>query len=285
MSFIKRKKTIAIVIGLIVMSIAFLGNIVNLAINIQWFKEVGYLSVYFTKLASILKLMIPVFIVCYISIWTYYKTFRSSVLRWKKSVEDKKSKEKIERKISIIINIIISFTISFSFASKYWYAILQFANATSFNTVDPLFKKDISFFIFKLPLIESLYKMVITIIVGLMIITIITYIILRVKYYIMYPSKRNKLSVLKKVKSIKNVGDRLTQFARKQLATLSSLILLLVSLGYLIKSWDLVYSQKGIVFGASYTDVHVTLRFYNIIAVVSLIAAIVTFIRDRKSVV
>ena len=75
MIFIKKNKTIAIIIGVIVIIIAFLGNIVNLAINIQWFKEVGYLSVYFTKLTSILKLMVPVFIVSYIAIWTYYKYF------------------------------------------------------------------------------------------------------------------------------------------------------------------------------------------------------------------
>ena len=49
-------------------------------------------------------------------------------------------------------------------------------------------------------------------------------------------------------------------------------------MGYLIKSWNLVYSPRGIVFGASYTDVHVTLRFYQVIAVASLIAAIITFI-------
>lgn len=272
------KKAIAIIIVLIVLIMLFLGNIVNLAINIQWFKEVGYLSVYFTKITAILKLMIPVFIVCYLAIWTYYKTFKSSILRREKVVEANKNKEKIERRISILINVIISSIISFSFASKYWYTILQFANATSFNTVDPLFKKDISFFIFKLPLIESLYRTFITLFVGLVIVTIITYIILTVKDYISHPNKRNKFSVLKKFRNARNVSSRLTKFAGRQLAVVSSLILLLVSLGYLIKSWDLVYSPRGIVFGASYTDVHVTLRFYQAIVVVSLIAAIITFI-------
>ncbi|WP_443662529.1 UPF0182 family protein [Clostridium sp.] len=278
----KGKKTIATIIVIILFIIIFLGNIVNLAINIEWFKEVGYLSVYFTKITSILKLMVPVFIVCYISIWTYCKTFKGIFLRGKKIDDVNKNKEKIKHGISILINTIISFIISSSFASKYWYTILQFTSTTKFNTLDPLFKKDISFFIFKLPLIESLYKMVIMIIAGLMIITIITYSILRVKNHIMYPKKRNNLSLLKKVKKVKNTRDKLTLFATRQLATLFAIVLLLLSLGYLIKSWDLVYSQKGIVFGASYTDVHVTLRFYEIIAVVSLISAIITFISILK---
>jgi uncharacterized membrane protein (UPF0182 family) len=268
----KVNKTMAFIVGLLVIVIAFLGNIVNLAINIQWFKEVGYLSVYFTKLTATLKLMVPVFIVSYIAIWTYYKTLKSSIVRWKKVVEVNKNKEKLEYRISILINTIISSIISFGFASKYWYTILQFQNTTSFNAVDPLFKKDISFFIFKLPLIESLYQTLITILVFLVIITVITYLILNTKDHILHTSKENKLSKLTNFKS------GITKFAGRQLAVVSSLILFLVSLGYLIKAWNLVYSPRGIVFGASYTDVHVTLRFYQVIAIAALIAALVTFV-------
>ena len=275
MSITKRKKTITITILIIIVMIAFLGNIVNLAINIQWFKEVGYLSVYFTKLKAILKLMVPVFIVSYISLWTYYKTFKSRILRLKKVVEVNKDREKLVRKVSILINIIISFIISFRFASKYRYMILQFTNATNFNILDPLFKKDISFFIFKLPLIESIYKTFITILIGLVIVSIIIYIILTIRDYILHLNKGNNFSIFK---NIRNFSSGITRFARRQLAIIASLILLLVSLGYLIKSWDLVYSPRGLVFGASYTDVYVTLKFYQIIALASLVAAIITFI-------
>ncbi|MBW9150470.1 UPF0182 family protein [Clostridium sp. CM028] len=264
------------IIAIIVILLAFLGNIINFAINIQWFKEVGYLSVYFTKLTSILKLMIPVFMVSYIAIWMYYKTFKSSILRWKKVVEVNKNKERLKRKIIIFINVIISFIVSITFASNYWYTILQFANATSFNTVDPLFKKDISFFIFKLPLIESLYRMFITLLVVLVIITIVIYITLTAKDHILHSNKENIFSKLKNFKS------GITKFAGRQLSIVSSLIFMLVALGYLVKAWNLVYSPRGIVFGAGYTDIHVTLRFYQTIAVVSLIAAIITFISILK---
>lgn len=270
----KKNKTTFFIIGVlaIVLIMAFLGNIVNLAINIQWFKEVDYLSVYFTKLTATLKLMVPVFIVTYVGIWTYYKTLKSSILRLKKVTEINKTKEKLESRISVLINIIISFIISFSFASNYWYTILQFSSATSFNAIDPLFKKDISFFIFKLPLIESLYQTLVALLAVLVVITVVTYIVLTAKDRIVYASKENRFSKFKGFKS------GITKFAGKQLAIVSSLILFLLSLGYLIKSWNLVYSPRGMVFGASYTDVHVSLRFYQVIAVASFIAAIITFI-------
>ena len=91
----------------------------------------------------------------------------------------------------------------------------------------------------------------------------------------MHLNKGNNFSIFK---NIRNFSSGITRFARRQLAIIASLILLLVSLGYLIKSWDLVYSPRGLVFGASYTDVYVTLKFYQIIALASLVAAIITFI-------
>ncbi|MGH4117199.1 UPF0182 family protein [Clostridium sp.] len=257
----KKSKIIAIIIVIVIIIIALLGSIVNLAINIQWFKEVGYLSVYFTKLTSILKLMVPVFIVSYIGIWTYYRTLKSSIVRLKKGT---------------LINIIISFVISFSFASKYWYTILQFINSTNFNVLDPLFKKDISFFIFKLPLIRSFYETFIIILTFIVIITVVTYFILTAKDRVLHPNKEKRFN------EFKNFKSGLTKFAGKQLAVVSSLILFILSLGHFLKAWELVYSPKGMVFGASYTDIHVTLRFYQIIAVSFFIAAIITFISILK---
>ncbi|MGH4049744.1 MAG: UPF0182 family protein [Clostridium sp.] len=271
----KNKKKIAVFLVLIIIIIAFLGNIVNLAINIQWFNEVGYISVYFTKLLTILKLMLPIFILSYTVIWVYYKSFKGSFLRLRKYCEVSKKKGKSESIISVLINITISFTISFTFATNYWYKILQFVSSTNFKVNDPLFKKDISFFIFKLPLIESLNKALLTILIVLISITIIIYIVLTAKDHIVH---HNKESDIFKFKNFKKFSSGVTKFAGRQFAIIASLVMLLIALGYLIKSWNLVYSPRGLVFGASYTDVHVTLRFYRVIAGACLMAAIITFI-------
>ena len=42
--------------------------------------------------------MVPVFIISYIAIWTYYKSLKVVFLRWKKVVEVNKNKEKLEHK-------------------------------------------------------------------------------------------------------------------------------------------------------------------------------------------
>ena len=209
----------------------------------------------------------------YIAIWGYYKYFICELVKWKKVIEKNKSRENLHHKIKIILNIVISLIISISFATRYWYRILQFQNATSFNTLDPLFKVDISFFIFKLPLIESLYKAVVTILALIIIISIIIFIILRAKDHLLSINKFSKF---------KNINRGIYKLAGKQLAIVISLILFLVAFGYLIKAWELVYSPKGIVVGASYTDIHVTLRFYLVIVGVSLISAIIAFLSILK---
>ncbi len=49
---------------------------------------------------------------------------------------------------------------------------------------DPIFFKDVSFYIFKLPLFESLYKVIISLLLFLVITTFIAYFILEAKYKI-----------------------------------------------------------------------------------------------------
>lgn len=273
----KKKAAITTTIITLLFIIIFFDKIINFVINVQWFKEVGYVSVYFTKLIAILKLMGPMFLGSFIIIWIYYISIRKSIVKYNNVINVKPSNKGIERKLAIIIDVIISFAVSYLFAAKYWYTILQFNNAVKFNTSDPIFNKDISFYVFKLPLIQSLYGTLMIFFMLLIVITVVIYFMLNARDKISATDFRKpfgKVSVMK---------SGITRFAGKQLAIVSSLILILLSLGYLIKSWNLVYSPRGVVFGASYTDVKVSLVFYRIITVVSIIAAVVIFISVIKS--
>lgn len=268
----RKKLFLTTAIFIILICISFFTRIINLIVNIEWYKEVGYISVYFTKLVAITKLMIPIFMISFIGIWLYYKSLRLSIIKYKKVVEVNSHKNKIEKRIVLISNVIISLLISYIFSASYWYRILQFNNSVSFNTKDPIFNIDVSFYIFKLPLIQSVYGAMISLLALLIFITFITYSILSAKDRI-YSVKGFKKSFSR----IRIVNSGLTRFAGKQLAVISALVMICISIGYILKALELVYSPRGVAFGASYTDVHVSLLFYKIIIVVSLIAAIVIF--------
>ena len=151
---------------------------------------------------------------------------------------------------------------------EFYSSVIQLA----FNIKDPIFNIDVSFYVFKLPLIQSIYGVLVSLLAFLVFITFITYSILSAKDKI-YSGRGLKKSFSK----INLVNSGLTRFAGKQLAVISALIMICISIGYLLKALELVYSPRGVAFGASYTDVHVSLLFYKIIIVVSLIAAIVIF--------
>lgn len=257
---------------IIILAIVFFDSIVNFVVNVKWYTEVGYLPIYFTKLLAILKLMVPIFLLIFIGIWLYYRSLRGSFLKIANVVDINPNKKASERKLFVIANLVVSFFISFAIASSYWYRILQFSNATSFNLTDPIFNKDISFYVFKLPLIESLYGAIMSLLVFLIVITLVVYFLMNAKDRFFTGDIRGAFDHVRGIKS------GLTRFAGKQLAIVSALILLMLSLGYLIKGWNIVYSPRGVVFGAGYTDTHITLIFYRIISIVAAIAAVVIFI-------
>lgn len=272
----KKRPILAIVMGIIVFGFIFIRSIIDFVINIKWFKEVGYLSVYFTQIIATLKLMVPFFIICFIGIWLYYKGLRKSIVKYKKVIEVDQKRDKLERKTFFAVNTVVSFLISFTFSSKYWYRILQFTNSKDFNVKDPLFDFDISFFIFKLPLIQSLHGALISLLIFLILGTFLVYILLNTKDN-MFNLRQGSM------KDIKSFKSDITQFAGKQFAVVAALFLLLISLGFLINAWNLVYSSRGVVFGASYTDTKISLKFFYGIAIASFIGSLVVFVSIIRS--
>ena len=104
----KKKFVVSFIVIILFVCLFSLGNIAQLIINIEWFNTVGYLSVYFTKILTVLKLMVPVFILSYIGILFYYKGIKKSIAHMKKVVEVNTKKDIIQNKIFIASNIIIS---------------------------------------------------------------------------------------------------------------------------------------------------------------------------------
>lgn len=265
-----KKVATSIILGILVI-IAILASSINIIIDYQWFKELGYLSVYFTKIMAVLKLTVPVFLVVFIGITIYYRSLIPNIRKIKKVIEIDKVKERRSFKVFLVINFIISMVFSIVFSSEYWYKILEYTSSTEFSLTDPIFNKDISFFVFKLPLIQSLYNSSISFMILLVVGTFVIYMILTAK------DKMFSKNVQVDGRNIKNLTSGITSFAGKQLAVVAAFIMLLKSLGYMISGWNLAYSPRGIVFGASYTDIAVSLKFFKVITIVALVGAFVVF--------
>ncbi|SQC08773.1 membrane protein [Clostridium perfringens] len=264
----KNKILNTVLISILLLVVVFFVS-TNFIINFQWFKEVGYLNVFFTKLIAICKLFVPIFILYFCVIAIYLFTLRKSI---RSLVGDTKFKS--VKKYFLLSNLVISILGAGATATTQWYKILQFTNAVPFGEVDPIFNKDISFYIFKLPLVQSLFSTAISLIIILVLITVIIYLALGFKDKI-YQNKDNVININSKTYGIR-------KFAGKQLAVLASVLSLLIGCSYLLKSYNLVYSTRGVSYGAGYTDVKITMIFYKVIAIACVISSIVVFISILK---
>ena len=135
-----------------------------------------------------------------------------------------------------------------------WERLPLFLNATPFNLQDPLFGFDIDFYIFRLPMYSAAYQWLIFALALTLLATAAVYFLYR---GIQYGPQ----------------GLFLSEKAKTHLLILIALILLLKAAGYLLDSYELVYSTRGAAFGASYTDIYAILPALRILTVLALVAA------------
>lgn len=263
-----RNKKIVIPIMVIVSLFILLAISSQFIVDIQWFNEVNYIEVFFAKVIAISKLFIPIFIIFFLTLWFYLNSLSKNLM----PIVDVNKRNKI-RKIIVLSTIVISTFLAYGISSNEWYRILQFTNSMDFNQKDPIFNMDVSFYIFKLPLIQSIYSSIMLLIIGLVIITVVLYLFLKAKNKIFENSFEGNL----------NTKYGLINFAGKQLAIVSSVFMVMLSIGYILRAFNLVYSKRGVAYGASYTDVNVTLLFYRIITVAAFVVAFIVFFSIKKS--
>jgi uncharacterized membrane protein (UPF0182 family) len=66
----------------------------------------------------------------------------------------------------------------------------------------------------------------------------------------------------------------LLNIAAKQLVVLGVLFFIMLGVSFFLRQYDLLYSRNGVLFGAGFTDINVTLWMYRILMVMSLVAAV-----------
>lgn len=152
--------------------------------------------------------------------------------------------------IALLISLLLAFLLS-----ARWVTVLQFFQATSFNSTDPLFNRDISFYVFSLPIWELL---------KFWFLGIFVYSLASVS--LIYLRSSNSLS--------EGWFPGFSVPQRLHLNTLTSLLMLAVGLHYWLLRYELLYSKSGFNFGASYTEVNVQLPIYTGLSVLAVAIAV-----------
>lgn len=276
-----KKALIRTLLGVIVLLI-IMGIFSNFFVDYQWFMEVGYLSVFFTSLKSKAIIFGPSFMVFFLLIFVYIRYLKNGYLRMNNRVYDKKEIS-LHNKIIFFAALILSLIFSLLFTEGFWYKILEYLNATDFGIKDPLIGYDAGFYIFKLPLINAVLGVLIAVVMLLIAVTLAFFSILKMRDGFT-GFRGNMRDGFTGFKEYMRGGDSPeTRFAIKQLSVLGAILLILLAGVFYLKGINLVYSPRGIAYGASYTDVHVSLPMFRITAVLCIISAfVVAFAIFRK---
>ncbi|MBE9010476.1 UPF0182 family protein [Pseudanabaenaceae cyanobacterium LEGE 13415] len=157
--------------------------------------------------------------------------------------------------IAVLLSILLGFLLS-----QRWIAVLQFLNPTAFNATEPLFDREISFYIFTLPVAELL---------SLWLVALSLYGLVSVA--LSYLLANNSLS-----------EGRFPGFSSEQqrhLFGVGSLFMFAVAFSYWLSRYELLYSPRGVAYGAGYTDIHVQLPAYIALGITAFAIALYLLVR------
>ncbi|AFZ51575.1 UPF0182 family protein [Dactylococcopsis salina] len=157
------------------------------------------------------------------------------------------------KSFAVIINVFFTVTIALN-----WTKVLPFLYRTNFELFDPLFNKDIGFYIFSLPIWELL---------DFWLGGLFLYSLLAVS--LMYLCSGNSIS------DGKFPGFSYPQL--RHLYTLGGMVFLTLSLRHGLARYELLYSERGAIYGASYTDVQVQLPIETLLSIVAAVTAVWLF--------
>jgi len=253
-----------------ILLIIFISTGANIYTDWLWFKELNFEKTFTIMFLSnfILRLLIGVIFaaVIYLNLHFTKKPINKFINVEKDSkVENLFGEERnqifdwLNKKRLNIIYLISSIVLGFLFSSissESWKMVLKYLNKTAFNSVDPIFNNDISFYVFTLPFYSFLREMgMVVIVISLILVGAI---------YIIFTG----------IHSFSEVSAKLSSRAKKHMSVLVFMFLLFKAWDYRLKMYDILFSPSGVVFGAGYTDVHASLLGYRVLFFVVLFVAL-----------
>ncbi len=266
------RRGLTILIVIVLALLLTLRGIATLWTEFLWFTSVGATSVWGTLLASRIALAVLASVVAFGFVWA--NLILSDRLSPRFQIVDLGAEEElVERfqewveprvgKVRFGLATLFGIMIGLG-ASAWWEDALLFFNRESFGQVDPVFNLDIGFYVFQLPFLRDLFSWLFQLVV-------VTTLLVAALHYL-------------------NGGIRLRQGRRPDvsdgvkahLSILLAVLALLKAGAYRLDSYELLYSGRGAVFGASFTDVRAHLPALTLLILISITAAVLLLLNLRR---
>ncbi len=145
-------------------------------------------------------------------------------------------------------------------AATQWKDWILFTNQVPFGEKDATFGRDIGFYVFRLPFIEFLISWLFAALIVALLATLVA------NYF--------NGSILIQASPSMHLSDRVSQRAKVHASVLLALLALTKTADYYFGRFQLVFSTRGTVDGALYTDTNIQLKAIDLLLVISVFACV-----------
>lgn len=311
-SISKGRRRTGVIVLFILAIILILVLLVDFITDWMWFDEMNYVSVFFTKLFTQMKIGIPEFIILALLIDLYLSRIRKNYFTHIASHEatDMKKLGRYTKITAVVFSLIVTvITIT-----KIWFLGLQFTHSTKFHIKDPIFHLDISFYIFKLDFLQQLNNILLAVILLFIVMTVIYYLILLTMHSpdlfektsggyedigederfsgrdpygggsVIFTTLGKLFGNRRRTTADNDNVHQMMTIASTQLTLLGVVFFIMLAIDFFLRQFQLLHAHTGAVYGAGFTDLYVTLWMYRILFILSLIGAVmvVVFMKKKK---
>ena len=264
-----RRWTLAVLLLAFVL-LAAIGSLSSFYTDLLWFREVDKTSVFWGQIRAKVWLGLLAGVgsglIVGVNLWLVERL----APRYSVNVAGRPQVERIQqvlgpylRPLRIGVAAFLGLVVGIQ-ASGSWRTFLLWRNAASFNQKDPQFHRDIGFYVFQLPFMQAVF--------GWLFWTLVLALLLSAAGHYLLGGIRPQVS-----------SDRIAGPTQSHLTILLGLIVALKAWGYWLNKYQLVYSTRGAVTGATYTDVKAQIPAFEVLFWVALICAVLFFwgVRSR----
>jgi uncharacterized membrane protein (UPF0182 family) len=265
----RRNRALLPTILVIVALLVALSIFTNFYTELLWFQSVGYDSVFYKELTTkaLLFVVSGVLFAAAVAVNFFvahrYRPAYQALVPGQQELDRYRMALDPYKRVVVLVVVSLLGLIAGSTSAGEWRTYLQWRNGVEFGQTDPQFGKDISFFAFDLPWYRYVLSFAFaTVVLGLIAAAVTHY---------LYGGIRLQATL----------GERATPAARVHLSVLLGLFVLLKALAYWLDRFMLAVKEDRIgradFSGLSYTDVNAVLPGKTILAIISIISALLFF--------
>jgi uncharacterized protein len=235
-----------------------------------WFEQLGFAGVFTAILGSLWAVRLAVWLFFALFLFAnLYMTQRAVLdmpnlvlrqLLMNSSAGNLLTKRRL-RTVFLIASLVIPWFLTAPLGNE-WMRVRFFFAGGEMGLADPIFGRDAGFYIFQLPFYEMVYQ-------YLMVVLVATIILCGAIYLFINPPQQLGLRGI---------------FVRRgqvHLSLLLALALFTRAFGYHLQALSLVFSPRGVTFGAGYTDIAAQLPAFRILMVLAILAGLALLLNTR----